>query len=122
MMRFMEYQNAPKHFHNALNELYAPDETDWKYWDEWMSFAEWKSLQENESDTLEERMGRNNWVKAVAGGLQVKVHTMGNLIKSTKDIGKKIDLLSTQMKWVASLATLAIATDIKDKSILKWTK
>jgi hypothetical protein len=47
------------------------------------------------------------------------VNAVGNQIRATTDIGKKLDLMATQMKWVAGLTTLAIATDLQDKSILK---
>ncbi len=84
-----------------------------------MSFTEFNNLMENDFSALDERVGRSNWVKAVAVGLQTRVNAIGNQITSTSEVSKKIDLLSSQLKWVAGLATLSVATDIRDKSIMK---
>ena len=73
----------------------------------------------NEFHDLDEAAGRPNWVKITAIGLQGKVNAIGNQIQSTSDVAKKIDLLSTQLKWVAGLSTLSIATDLQDRTIMK---
>ncbi|MBL6935025.1 MAG: hypothetical protein ISR48_06385 [Alphaproteobacteria bacterium] len=77
------------------------------------------TFNEFNDDDLDESAGRSNWVKVAAVGLQAKINSIGNQITSTNDVAKKIDLLSSQIKWAAGLSTLSIATDLQDRTIMK---
>ena len=55
-----------------------------------MSFTEFNNLMENDFSALDERVGRSNWVKAVAVGLQTRVNAIGNQITSTSEFSKSV--------------------------------
>ena len=85
-----------------------------------LTFQEFNDLMNGELEPLDERnLGRKGFVKVAAVALQAKVNTFSTKVKATDDLKTKIDLLSDQMKWVAGLATLAIASDLEDRTILK---
>ena len=84
-----------------------------------LTFTEFNTMLDHDLDSIHEAAGRSGWVKVAAIALQSKVNAVGNQIRATSDTAKKLDLMATQMKWVAGLTTLAIATDLQDKSIMK---
>ena len=62
------------------------------------------------------------WVMAASLFLFSKINSTSTKIKSEKDVGKKIDLLSEQNKWLGNFINLGIATSLGDKSVYKKGK
>lgn len=60
-----------------------------------------------------------SWVKPTVLLLMIKIKKIENLIKNESDVSKKMDLLSNQMKLNSYLTSLEIASEIKDKSLVK---
>ena len=59
------------------------------------------------------------WVKGSALFLTLKIRSIESQIQSEKDLGKKMNLIATQMKFNSILSTLGIAVDSKDRSLIK---
>lgn len=59
------------------------------------------------------------WVKGTVILLTLKIRNLESQIKNEQDITKKVDLLSTQLKFTSYLSSLGIAVDTKDKTIVK---
>ena len=59
------------------------------------------------------------WVKDTALLLTLKIRNLENQIKNEKDIVKKINLLTTQLKLSSYVSSLGIAVDTKDKTLVK---
>ncbi|GAB6054654.1 hypothetical protein JCM17960_34740 [Magnetospira thiophila] len=90
-----------------------------------LSFKEYLEITGYESGHLEldeSRMGKSNWVKSVAIGLQVRIRNQLKAIKSAKTVDEKLDRMGDLMLSVSYLSTLSIATDLGDKSIMKGKK
>ena len=62
------------------------------------------------------------WVMAASLFLFSKINSTSTKIKSEKDVGKKIDLLSEQNKWLGNFINLGVATSLGDKSVYKKGK
>lgn len=59
------------------------------------------------------------WVKTAVLLLTLKIKDLENQIKNEKDVVKKINLLTTQLKLNSYLSSLGIAVDTKDKTLVK---
>ncbi len=59
------------------------------------------------------------WVKTTVLLLTLKIKNLENQIKNEKDVVKKINLLTTQLKLNSYLSSLGIAVDTKDKTLVK---
>ena len=59
------------------------------------------------------------WVKGTVLLLTLKIRNLESQIKNENDITKKVDLLSTQLKFTSYLSSLGIAVDTKDKTLVK---
>lgn len=59
------------------------------------------------------------WVKGTVLLLTLKIRNLENQIKIENDLTKKVDLLSTQLKFTSYLSSLGIAVDTKDKTLIK---
>ncbi len=59
------------------------------------------------------------WVKTAVLLLTLKIKNLENQIKNEKDVVKKINLLTTQLKLNSYLSSLGIAVDTKDKTLVK---
>lgn len=68
---------------------------------------------------LLEKTGYPSWVKGSVFLLTLKIRNLENQIKNEKDVTKKINLLSTQLKITSYLSSLGIAVDTKDKALVK---
>lgn len=75
-----------------------------------ISFKEYLLLEENQYPA---------WVKTTVLLLTLKIKTLENQIKNEKDVVKKINLLTTQLKLSSYVSTLGIAVDTKDKTLVK---
>jgi hypothetical protein len=85
-----------------------------------LTFKEFTGSRHRDGAHLHEaRVGRSNWVKAMAVGLQFKINSISDLIKMTSDPDKKLDLVTDQIRLSSALSALGIATDLNDKSIFK---
>ncbi|GAB6054653.1 hypothetical protein JCM17960_34730 [Magnetospira thiophila] len=87
-----------------------------------LSFKEYLDITGYEPSELEldeSRMGKSNWVKSVALGLQVRIRNQSKAIKSAKTVDEKLDRMGELMLSVSYLSTLSIATDLGDKTIMK---
>ena len=60
-----------------------------------------------------------SWVKTTVLLLTLKIKNLENQIKNEKDVVKKINLLTTQLKLNSYLSSLGIAVDTKDKTLVK---
>ena len=64
--------------------------------------------------------GKNSlWVIGSILFLSSKISSTSSKIKIEKDVGKKIDLLSQQNKWLGGFINLCIASVLNNKSIIK---
>ena len=68
---------------------------------------------------LIEQGAYQTWVKGSVLLLTVKIRNLENQIKNEKDVVKKINLLTTQLKLNSYLSSLGIAVDTKDKTLVK---
>lgn len=59
------------------------------------------------------------WVKTTVLLLTLKIGHLESQIKNEKDVVKKINLLTTQLKLTSYLSSLGIAIDTKDKTLVK---
>lgn len=59
------------------------------------------------------------WVKATVIFLTLRIKNLETQIKNEKDVVKKINLLTTQLKLNSYLSSLGIAVDTKDKTLVK---
>lgn len=68
---------------------------------------------------LLEQSGYPAWVKATVLLLTFKIGRLESQIKNEKDVVKKINLLSSQLKLTSYLSSLGVAVDTKDKTLVK---
>ena len=68
---------------------------------------------------LVEKAGYPSWVKATAVMLTMRIRNIETQIKNEKDIDKKMNLLSRQLKIISYLNTLGISVDVNDKTLVK---
>ncbi len=59
------------------------------------------------------------WVKTTVLLLTLKIGQLESKIKNEKDVVKKINLLTMQLKLTSYLSSLGIAIDTKDKTLVK---
>lgn len=78
-----------------------------------------------EDGNIEEILEGGNskvWVTGASLFIFSRINSINTKINSTEDLGKKIDLLSEQNKWLGGFINLGIATTLGDKSVYKKTK
>ena len=68
---------------------------------------------------LVEGAGYPGWVKASALLLVSRLRTITSEIKSTTDPLKKLDLIAQQNNLLGYMATLGIAVDVNDRTVLQ---
>ena len=84
------------------------------------TFNEFDGTPDAGNEVLDETTyGKSRWVKTAAIGLQIRVNTLSNAVKSSKDIGQKLDLMADLIRANAYISTLSIATNVNDRSLLK---
>ena len=58
------------------------------------------------------------WLRVVVGGIVLKVRNLENMIKTEKDIDKKIDLISRQNSLISYIGGLSTAVGSTDRILL----
>ena len=85
-----------------------------------LTFSEFRQIADSDLEELDEsKLGKSNWVKSTAMVLQGRILSQVSRVKSAKATDDKLDQMADLMKAHSYLSTLAIATDLNDKSILK---
>ena len=87
-----------------------------------LTFSEFQKFTDHELDEAvldEAKLTRSSWAKSAAIILQARILNQVSRVKSAKSTDEKLDRLAEAMKTHSYLSTLAIATDLNDKSILK---
>jgi hypothetical protein len=83
-----------------------------------LTFNEWSEATGNQIQ-IDEALSRKGWVKVAALALTTKAHQHRNRIRSASDTNSKLDHLADLTTTVAHLQTLAIATDLNDRTLMK---
>jgi hypothetical protein len=87
-----------------------------------LTLNEWTKLTGDDVPLEESKMGRAGWIKTAAFALTARAHGYRNRVKNATDINTKLDALADLIITNAHLSTLSIATDLKDKTLLKGTR
>jgi len=75
-----------------------------------ISFKDYLLIEENQYPS---------WVKTTVLLLTFKIKNLETQIKNERDVVKKINLLTTQLKLSSYVSSLGIAVDTKDKTLVK---
>jgi len=75
-----------------------------------ISFKDYLLIEENQYPS---------WINTTVLLLTFKIKNLETQIKNERDVVKKINLLTTQLKLSSYVSSLGIAVDTKDKTLVK---